>query len=117
VLSGEENIMNDESPHKCHSIKTYAISTFFNASSHQPIIKYITVNENNNEVKVHGLPKINFNMPESKLVDLNNISYYETPISLTGPYNIDASNPDISLLTNSCLNLSNNQADLNIDFG
>ena len=30
VLIGEENIHNDESPHKCHSIKTYAISTFFN---------------------------------------------------------------------------------------
>jgi hypothetical protein len=27
---GEENISNEESPHKCHSIKTYHISTFFN---------------------------------------------------------------------------------------
>jgi hypothetical protein len=33
----------------------------------------------------HGLPKINFNLPEAKLIDPNNVSHYETPISLSGP--------------------------------
>jgi len=27
---GEENIANDESPHKCHMIRGYNIRTFFN---------------------------------------------------------------------------------------
>ena len=74
--------------------------------------------EDQEGLKVHGLPKMNFMLPESKQIDPSNISHYETPISITGPFNMDASNPDISLLTNSCLNLSNNQTELNnIDFG
>jgi hypothetical protein len=30
ALGGEENIANDESPHKCHSVNNYNMRTFFN---------------------------------------------------------------------------------------
>ena len=56
----------------------------------------------------HGQPKINLCLPESKQMDPNNMSQFETPISVSVPCTFDISNPDISLLTNSCLNISNN---------
>ena len=88
ALGGEENIMNDESPHKCHSIKTYHIPTFFN--------KDISVKQ---LLQLYSNPKINFDLPISKNNNFN-ISLYDTPMSL-----------DISVLTNSLLNLSGNPED------
>lgn len=40
ALGGEENIMNEESPHKCHSIKAYRMPTFFNKEGGQQLLQY-----------------------------------------------------------------------------
>jgi hypothetical protein len=71
---GEENISNEESPHKCHSIKTYNISTFFNKEDDQSRVskKFFEGGSQYNPSVVfnydqlRGYPKINFDMPESK---------------------------------------------------
>jgi hypothetical protein len=75
MSGGEENIANDESPHKCHSIKTYAISTFFNNSCPQPTILNLLREGNQiTQLRPHGLPKINLILPEAKSIDPNNLS-------------------------------------------
>ena len=81
------------------------------------MVNFITSNKQMNMLKgQHGLPKINLSLPESKQIDPNNMSQFETPMSVSIPCTFDISNPDISLLTNSCLNISNNNCEP-LDFG
>ena len=69
VLSGEENIANDESPHKCHSINTYHISTFFNQETQKKFLNFINLQNGSNKSTfnydyLRTYPKMNFDMPE-----------------------------------------------------
>ena len=62
---GEENIQNEESPHKCHSIQEYHIPTFFNKDfgGIHKLLKFYNKSatlELNNSVQS---PRFNINIP------------------------------------------------------
>eukprot|EP00347_Sterkiella_histriomuscorum_P020709 403336778 len=104
VSVGEENIQNDESPHKCHSIKTYHISTFFNNGGQQQMkfLSYLSQQSQNiatlssrqyqqinpqtfNYDYLRTYPKMNFQLPEQKTHENISVSQYETPINQSIP--------------------------------